>query len=201
MRLDGFVRLTTLGLISAVAAGLLAGWHARASAAEAHPRRHEVMGRDRGLARQMNHRYGDLSGHYRQLQSEDASIRRQTRSDFRANGGYLTRAQKQQLNGEESSLHSQMAADKGVPQRSQFAQNHPRRAEVLHRDNRVGGRLNADAGQLGGNYSSLKQDQRSIRQQEQSDASANGGYITRSQKQQLNGEESQLNQQIRQDYR
>jgi hypothetical protein len=81
-----------------------------------------------------------------------------------------------------------------------FAQNHPRRAEVLGRDNNLNNSINADRGQLGGNYQALKTDDRSIRQQEQQDAGANGGYITRTQKQQLNQEENQLRQQIGQDF-
>lgn len=81
-----------------------------------------------------------------------------------------------------------------------FAQKHPRRAEVLGRDNNLNNAINQDRGQLGGNYQALKTDDRSIRQQEQADARANGGYITGTQKQQLNQEENQLRQQIGQDY-
>ena len=81
-----------------------------------------------------------------------------------------------------------------------FAQNHPRRAEVLGRDNNLNNAINADRGQLGGNYQALKTDDRSIRQQEQQDAHANGGYITSTQKQQLNQEENQLRQQVGQDF-
>ena len=81
-----------------------------------------------------------------------------------------------------------------------FAQKHPRRAEVLGRDNRINGRLNRDYGKLGGHYGQLKQEDKSIKQQEQADAKANGGYITKSQKQQLNSEENSVNQQIKQDY-
>jgi hypothetical protein len=39
-----------------------------------------------------------------------------------------------------------------------------------------------------------------IHQQEQADSRANGGDISQQQKQQLNGEENQLRQQIGQDY-
>jgi len=82
-----------------------------------------------------------------------------------------------------------------------FAQKHPRRAEVLHRDKRINNKLNRDYGKLGGHFGQLKAEDRSIHQQEQADASANGGHITRGQQHQLNSEENQLNQQIRQDYR
>ena len=168
---------------------------------EAHPRRNEVMNRDRNLAKQTNKDYGDLSGHYKQLQAQDANIRKQTQQDMAQNGGHLTKSEQKQLNSEESNLHKEIAADKGAPPVTKFEQDHPRRAEVLHRDNRIDGTLNADAGKLGGNYGSLKQQQQSIRQQEQADAAANGGHITKTEQQQLNSEENQLNKQIKADYK
>jgi hypothetical protein len=168
---------------------------------EEHPRRAEVMKRDRHLAGQTNKDYGHLSGHYNQLQKQDAAIRAQTRADMQKNGGYLTKGQQKQINGEENTLRSEISADKGPPPRTQFEENHPRRAEVLHRDNRIGGTLNADAGKLGGNYGSLKQQQQSIRQQEQTDAAANGGYISRGQQRGLNAEENQLNREIKTDHK
>ncbi|HWZ72884.1 MAG TPA: hypothetical protein VN326_15615 [Casimicrobiaceae bacterium] len=192
---------TTAGLCVAIVASLVAVLGMPAQAKEAHPRHAEVMNRDRHLAHEMNKDYGHLSGHYNQLQKQDAAIRNQTRNDMQKNGGYLTKAQQKQLNGEENTLRSEVSADKGAPPKTQFEQDHPRRAEVLHRDDRIGGTLNADAGKLGGNLSSLKQQQRSIRQQEQADAAANGGYITKTQKGQLNAEENQLNQQIKADYK
>lgn len=190
-------------LCAAIAVSLLAvaptqGW-AKEAPKGAHPRHAEVAKRDRNLAHQMNKDYGHLSGHYNGLQKQDAAIRNQTRADMQKNGGHLTKAEQKQINGEENALRSEIGADKGPPPRTQFEQNHPRRAEVLHRDIRIGGTLNADAGKLGGNYGSLKQQQQSIRQQEQADAAANGGHITKAQQGQLNGEEKLLNQEIRAD--
>jgi len=172
---------------------------AKAGAKGQHPRHAEVAKRDRHLAHEMNKDYGDLSGHYNQLQKQDAAIRNQTRADMQQNGGHLSKAEQKQLNGEENALRGEISADKGPPPKTQFEENHPRRAEVLHRDNRIGGTLNADAGKLGGNYGSLKQQQQTIRQQEQADAAANGGHITKSEQGQLNTEESQLNQEIKAD--
>ena len=80
-----------------------------------------------------------------------------------------------------------------------FAQNHPRRAEVLHRSNNINKKINADKGHLDGHYSQLKHEDNSIRRQEQHDAHVNGGYITKGQKQQLNKEENRVNRQIRHD--
>ena len=195
---------TTPRLCAVIVAGFVAvvgtqAWAKEAPKGGAHPRRAEVTHRDRHLAGKMNKDYGDLSGHYNQLQKQDANIRAQTRADMQKNGGHLTKAEQKQINGEENALHNEINADKGPPPKTQFEQNHPRRAEVLHRDNRIGGTLNADAGKLGGNYGSLKQQQQTIRQQEQADAAANGGHITKTQQGQLNADEHQLNQEIKAD--
>jgi hypothetical protein len=82
-----------------------------------------------------------------------------------------------------------------------FEDRHPRRSEVLGRDNRLNYTINRDRGHLGGNYGQLEQEQRSIRHQEQADARANGGYISTQEQAQLNREENQLNRQVKQDYR
>ncbi len=74
----------------------------------------------------------------------------------------------------------------------QFAQNHPRRAEVLRRDNNINRRINNDRGHLGGNYGHLEGQDQAIRRQEQNDARRNGGYITKGQQGQLNREENSL---------
>ncbi|MDR3617076.1 MAG: hypothetical protein P4L53_26200 [Candidatus Obscuribacterales bacterium] len=185
-----------------------------------HPRRAEVLRRDRNLGGAINRDRGQLGGNYNGLKTEQRGIRQQEQADARANGGFITSQQKQQLNGEENTLRSQVSQDYtgqggalgtgygrggnggwgGHAGGGNFAQNHPRRAEVLGRDNNLNNSINQDRGQLGGNYSALKTDDRSIRQQEQADSRANGGYITQQQKQQLNGEENQLRQQIGQDY-
>jgi len=80
-----------------------------------------------------------------------------------------------------------------------FAQNHPRRAEVLHRDNHLNNRLNKNYGNLGGHYGQLKNQDQRIHQQERRDKNINGGYITKGQKQQLNKEENHVNREIKQD--
>jgi hypothetical protein len=102
------------------------------------------------------------------------------------------------LNREENHVQGQINRDNRI---ASFDRNHPRRAEVLRRDSRLNNKINRDRGDLGGNYGALKSDDASIRQQEQSDAKANGGYITPLQQQQLNQEENQLTKQIRQDDR
>ncbi|HEY9791402.1 MAG TPA: hypothetical protein V6D22_13445 [Candidatus Obscuribacterales bacterium] len=80
-----------------------------------------------------------------------------------------------------------------------FAQRHPRRAEVLHRDQNLNRAINRDAGHLSGQYANLKTQDRTIVRQEQADARANGGFITKGQQVQLNQEESALRQEVRMD--
>ncbi|HEY9714488.1 MAG TPA: hypothetical protein V6C72_13560 [Chroococcales cyanobacterium] len=82
-----------------------------------------------------------------------------------------------------------------------FGQNHPRRAEVLRRDNSLNQQLQNDRGNLGGNYGRLEHEDQRIRAQEQRDAHMNGGYITQGQQAQLNHEESRMQMQMNQDYR
>lgn len=82
-----------------------------------------------------------------------------------------------------------------------FWNNHPRRAEVLKRDNNLNRQLQADKGQLGGNYRRLENEDRSIRRQEQRDARCDNGHITRGEQRQLNREENHLQRQINRDHR
>jgi hypothetical protein len=77
--------------------------------------------------------------------------------------------------------------------------NHPRRAEVLGRDNQINREINRNRGNLGGHYGQLKAEDRSIRRQEQRDFRRNGGYLTRGQQAHLNREENHVQRQIRRD--
>jgi hypothetical protein len=82
----------------------------------------------------------------------------------------------------------------------QFKQNHPRRAEVLHRTNNINNRINQDTGQLGGHYNQLERQDQSVQRQEQRDSRINGGYITPGQQAHLNGEENHINREVGHDY-
>lgn len=81
-----------------------------------------------------------------------------------------------------------------------FANHHPRRAQVLGRDNHLGNRISNDRGQLGGNYGNLMSQDRRIQRQEQRDARRNGGYITPGQQAHLNREENRLSNEVRRDH-
>ncbi len=167
--------------------------------AERHPRRAEVLRRDGAINRRINRDAGRLDGRRGQLTREDAGIRRQEQKDALANGGHITKGEQNQLNREENGLNRQINRDSSLG-RSSFQENHPRRAEVLGRDNSLNGRINADYGKLGGNYGKLENKDLAIRRQEQSDAYKNGGFITAGQQKQLNSEENNLNRKIKKDY-
>ncbi|HEY9791399.1 MAG TPA: hypothetical protein V6D22_13430 [Candidatus Obscuribacterales bacterium] len=187
------------------AAGLLVTFTAGASQAAGrfavnHPRRAQVLGRDRSLNRQLWSDRGHLGGNFGSLQKQDLSIRQQEQADARANGGYITRAQRLQFNGEEKGLQSQMNHDyRNASTPGSFAYNHPRRSQILSQDRGLNQQLNSDKGNLDGNYGRLKAEDGMIGAQEQRDARINGGFITQGQEQRLSNEESHLQNQINND--
>lgn len=171
-----------------------------------HPRRAEVLGRDNRINNRINNDRGNLGGHYGQLKNEDRAIRQQEQADARMNGGYLTKGEDRQLNREENQVNRQIRRDynpnqNGFPGGGNFAQNHPRRAEVLGRDNGLNNQIQGDRGDLSGHYNQLSHEDASIRRQEQADARFNGGYITKGEQNQLNREENHVQNQINRDLR
>jgi hypothetical protein len=77
--------------------------------------------------------------------------------------------------------------------------NHPRRAEVNSRLNRQDHRINVERreGEItGAQAHDLHAEDRGIRAQERFDASQNGGHITRSEQQSLNGQENNVSREI-----
>ncbi|HEY9684324.1 MAG TPA: hypothetical protein V6C89_00135 [Drouetiella sp.] len=194
--------LLALALCSSLSPSFARGW------GQQHPRRAEVLGRDNNINNRLNADRGNLGGNYGRLKSEDRAIRAQEQADARLNGGYITKGEQHQLNREENHLNNQIRRDYtggfsgggGYPGGGNFAHNHPRRAEVLGRDNRLNRELHADRGDLSGHYSQLRGEDIAIRQQEQADARANGGYITPGQQAQLNREENHVQRQINRDF-
>jgi hypothetical protein len=81
-----------------------------------------------------------------------------------------------------------------------FAQNHPRRAQVLSQDQSLNNTINQDKGNLGGNYGHLERQDQSIARSEQRDARQNGGYITQGEQQHLDQRETNLQNRINKDY-
>jgi len=159
------------------------------------PESAQVLSGAADLSKQLNYDVGDLNGNYRPLTSLDDSIVAQDKKDVASNGGDLTSAQYKQLTGEESSLTSQISKDNYGYGDAQFQAAHGYRSAVLGKDATLANQINKDDGHLNGHYFQLLGEDNSIRQQEQTDAQANG-LITGAQYQQLLSEESTLAQQI-----
>jgi hypothetical protein len=92
---------------------------------------------------------------------------------------------------------AQLATLNSILPGSTFAQNHPRRTEVLENDSNLYNQVNADAGALGSQTTSALSNQAlNIADEEQSYAYQNGGYITRPQQALLNQQEGVLSQEV-----
>lgn len=78
---------------------------------ENHPRRAEVLQRDRHLSHNLKQDKGQLGGNYNQLMRQDKAIHRQERWEARANGGHITRGEQRQLNHEENHLRREIRHD------------------------------------------------------------------------------------------
>jgi hypothetical protein len=86
----------------------------------------------------------------------------------------------------------------------QFAKKHPRRAQVLRRDRRLKNQTeNAEkSGKItDAQADKLEKEEGAIKNQEQADAAANGGHITKGEQRQLNREENRVHRQLRRDER
>jgi len=170
--------------------------------AQNHPRRAQVLNRDARLNQRITGDLGHLNGNYGKLENQDLSIMHQEQRDARINGGYITHGQQAQLNREENHLSNEVRNDYNPNQvnNGQFAQNHPRRAQVLGQDASMNQQINQDRGNLGGHYWGLENADNHIMNQEQRDARMNGGYITTGQQQHLDQEEANLQNRINTDY-
>jgi len=215
--------LTALSLTAGTVGPAMArgggGGHAHPHFRENHPRMSHFMNRNRNENRRLDRDRGHLGGNFGKLQNERQGIARQERQDYKQNGGYLTKSEKQQFNKDDNRLNRQIANDyrgrgnwKNGPggnrdwdrnrdNRQRWDANHPRQSQVLGADHRLGNELNRDKGDLGGNYKTLKAQQQQIRQEDMADRKANGGYITKAQRQQMDQQEKQLQQQIKSDYK
>ncbi|HVN30303.1 MAG TPA: hypothetical protein VMT64_17520 [Candidatus Binataceae bacterium] len=87
----------------------------------------------------------------------------------------------------------------GVAHADEWQNHHPRRAEVNHRLGKQNHRIDAGLkkGQLtAGEAAQLHTEDQQIRAQEQADAAAHNGHITKAEKHQLNQEEKAESKQI-----
>jgi len=78
-----------------------------------HPRRAQVLNSAAGINQSLSNDYGNLGGHYVGLEQRDNRIRAASMSEAKANGGYLTPQQQQQLDNRESNLQNSINQDSG----------------------------------------------------------------------------------------
>jgi len=83
-----------------------------------------------------------------------------------------------------------------------FQKEHPRRTQVLKREDRQHNQVNKAERNKKLTYqqgSKIKGEEHAIRKQEQAEAKANGGHITKDEQKQLNKEENKVEREIKRD--
>ena len=190
-----------------------------ATFAQEHPRRAEVVGRENNLLGSTTQNVADgklTAAQGQKIDGQLTAIRQQERQDAAANGGFITKQQQAQLNHEENHVKNEIRHDENkntgstttAAQQSAataaFDREHPRRAEVIGREqNLLGNTAQAQTdGKLTGAQSQQIDNQLlAIRQQERHDQAVNGGFITKGQQNQLNREENHVRNEIHRDER
>ncbi|MBI3551773.1 MAG: hypothetical protein HY077_04585 [Elusimicrobia bacterium] len=91
-----------------------------------------------------------------------------------------------------------LAAGAQAKNKGNFKKEHPRRAEVIHRENKDKRKFDRAEGKgkiTGRQEKKLDREENRIRRQERAEAKANGGHITKGEKRQLNREEHRVEKQ------
>ena len=127
------------------------------------------------------------AGETANLETKEAAINGETRADRAANGGKLTPAEKQQINGQQNQLSKQIYNDKHNANTAQYGNNKVGQRRENQQDRIAQG---IKSGQLtAGETAKLENQQKGINQQVAGDRAANGGKLTRDEKQQVNKEQ------------
>jgi hypothetical protein len=128
------------------------------------------------------------AGETANLETKEAAINGETRADRAANGGKLTPAEKQQINGQQNQLSKQIYNDKHNANTAQYGNNKVGQRRENQQDGIAQG---IKSGQLtAGETAKLENQQKGINQQVAADRAANGGKLTRGEKHQVNKEQN-----------
>jgi hypothetical protein len=128
------------------------------------------------------------AGETANLETKEAAINGETRADRAANGGKLTQAEKQQINGQQHQLSKQIYNDKHNANTAQYGNNKVGQRRENQQDRIAQG---IKSGQLtAGETAKLENQQKGINQQVKADRAANGGKLTQGEKQQVNKEQN-----------
>jgi hypothetical protein len=134
------------------------------------------------------------AGETANLETKEAAINGETRADRAANGGKLTPAEKQQINGQQNQLSKQIYNDKHNATTAQYGNNKVGQRRENQQDRIAQG---IKSGQLtAGETAKLENQQKGINQQVAADRRANGGKLTPGEKQQVNKEQNAASKNI-----
>ena len=134
------------------------------------------------------------AGETSNLETKEAAINGETRADRAANGGKLTQAEKQQINGQQIQLSKQIYNDKHNANTAQYGNNKVGQRKENQQDRIAQG---VKSGQLtAGETAKLENQQKGINQQVKADRAANGGKLTPGEKQQVNKEQNAASKNI-----
>jgi hypothetical protein len=134
------------------------------------------------------------AGETSNLETKEAAINGETRADRAANGGKLTPAEKQQINGQQNQLSKQIYNDKHNSNTAQYGNNKVGQRRENQQDRIAQG---VKSGQLtAGETAKLENQQKGINQQVAADRAANGGKLTPGEKKQVNQEQNAASKNI-----
>jgi hypothetical protein len=134
------------------------------------------------------------AGETANLETKEAAINGETGADRAANGGKLTPAEKQQINGQQNQLSKQIYNDKHNATTAQYGNNKVGQRRENQQDRIAQG---IKSGQLtAGETAKLENQQKGINQQVAADRRANGGKLTPGEKQQVNKEQNAASKNI-----
>jgi hypothetical protein len=202
-RLSGLV----LGIMAAATArGASAAPERRAAAApREHPRQEQVVRRDERERRTIRELYDKKvidKAQYKELEAQLKTVVREDRADSKANGGYITKQQQENMDQLLGAIRSESKSDAGADRLAAWLSDHPRQAEVLRRDWIEQDRVEHMYAE--GKLTLTQRDQivaelRKVAREDRSDAKADGGAITSAEQAAMNKQENKIDGQAGKD--
>ena len=134
------------------------------------------------------------AGETAKLETKEAAVNKEIKTDRAANGGKLTPQERRQVNRQQNQLSHQIYRDKHNANTAHYGNNEVGKRRENQQDRIAEGVKN---GQLtAGETAKLENQQRNINQQVAADRRANGGKLTPGEKAQINHEQNQASRNI-----
>jgi len=134
------------------------------------------------------------AGETANLETKEAAINGETKTDRAANGGKLTATEKKQINGQQNQLSKQIYKDKHNANTAHYGNNKVGQRRENQQDRIAQG---IKSGQLtAGETAKLENQQKGINHQVAADRKANGGTLTAAEKKQVNHEQNAASKNI-----